>query len=633
MTIQQILLKYWGYPSFRPMQEEIIQSILDGKDTLALLPTGGGKSITFQVPALAKEGICLVISPLIALMKDQVDNLKKRGIHAAAIYSGMHPDEIDIVLNNCRLGENKLLYVSPERLVTEKMRDAIRRMNINLIAVDEAHCISQWGYDFRPPYLRITEIREFLPSVPVLALTATATSEVIKDIQEKLTFKQPNVLRKSFERKNLTYYVLKEEDKFRRLEKIIKTVKGCGIVYVRNRKHTKEIADFLTKKRISATYYHAGLDPKERVKRQNEWMTEQKSVIVATNAFGMGIDKPNVRFVIHVDLPDSVEAYFQEAGRAGRDEKRSYAILLYETSDIINARHNLSVTYPELSMIKSVYQALGNSFQIPLGAGRDVSFDFDISQFSDRYKFSSAIVFNALKLLEKEGYLILSEGIHEPSGIHIKADKESLYRFQVENVAYDDFIKLILRSYSGIFSGFVKIHEDELARRANLTRPKVIELLKKLDKVGVLDYQQQTGKPQIIYSEGLLDAKHLSISPENYKYRINDAERRLDAVINYAESLHKCRSQALLTYFGETGAKRCGKCDVCIERNKIELNDLEFETILMQIKPVLLSGSYTLRELVDIPKNMQEDKIIKVIQWLADSGKIILDEERKYHWK
>jgi ATP-dependent DNA helicase RecQ len=633
LTIHQILLKYWGYPSFRPVQEEIIQSVLDGKDTLALLPTGGGKSITFQVPALAKDGICLVISPLIALMKDQVDNLKKRGVKAAAIYSGMHPDEIDIVLNNCRLGEFKLLYVSPERLVTEKMRDAIRRMNISLLAVDEAHCISQWGYDFRPPYLQIAEIRQFLPGIPVLALTATATPEVINDIQDRLGFKEHNLLRRSFERKNLTYYVFKEEDKFRRLEKIIKTVKGCGIVYVRNRKHTREIAEYLTKKRISATYYHAGLDPKERVKRQNEWMTEQKLVIVATNAFGMGIDKPNVRFVVHMDLPDSVEAYFQEAGRAGRDEKTSHAILLYENSDVINARHNLDVTYPELLVIKSIYQALGNYFQLPLGAGRDVCFEFDISDFSDHYKFSSAIVYNALKFLEKEGYLVLSDGIHEPSSIHIKTDKESLYKFQVENESYDAFIKLILRSYSGVFSGFVKIREEELAKRANLPKAKVAELLKKLEKLGVIDYNQQTGKPQIIYSEGLMEASHLTISPENYKLRLKDAGSRLEAVISYAEGTHKCRSQALLAYFGESGSKRCGKCDVCIARNKIELSDLEFETILNQVKPVLLLGSYSLRELVDIPKNIPADKIIRVIQWLADNGKIVLDEEKKYRWK
>jgi ATP-dependent DNA helicase RecQ len=334
-----------------------------------------------------------------------------------------------------------------------------------------------------------------------------------------------------------------------------------------------------------------------------------------------------------MDMPDSVEAYFQEAGRAGRDEKRSYAILLYEASDVINARHNLSVTYPELSVIKSIYQALGNYFQIPVGAGRDVSFDFDISLFSDHYRFSSAIVYNALKILEKEGYLVLSDGIHEPSGIHLKTDKETLYKFQVENEGYDAFIKLILRSYSGVFSGFVKIHEDELALRASLTRAKVIELLKKLDKQGVIDYNQQTGKPQVIYSEGLLDAKHLTISPENYRLRLNDAEHRLDAVINYAESTHKCRSQALLAYFGETTSKRCGKCDVCIARNKIELNDLEFETILQQVKPVLLTGSYSLRELVDIPKNIPADKIIKVIQWLADNGKLIIDEEKKYRWK
>ncbi|MCX6251310.1 MAG: RecQ family ATP-dependent DNA helicase [Bacteroidetes bacterium] len=631
MTIQQILLKYWGYSSFRPLQEEIIQSVLDGKDTLALLPTGGGKSITFQVPALAREGLCLVVSPLIALMKDQVDNLKKKEIKAAAVYSGMHADEIDIILNNCRLGEFKLLYVSPERLVTEKMRDAIRRIKINLIAVDEAHCISQWGYDFRPPYLQIAGIREFLPGVPVLALTATATEKVVKDIQVRLLFRQQNVIRKSFERKNLTYYVFKEEDKLRRLTNIINKVKGCGIIYVRNRKHTKDIATYLVKKGIQATWYHAGLDPRERVKRQNEWINDKKQVMVATNAFGMGIDKPDVRFVVHMDLPDSLEAYFQEAGRAGRDEKRSYAVLLYETSDIINTKNNLSLAYPGIVRIRKIYQALGNYFQIPVGAGRDHSFEFDIARFSSQYNFPNAIVYNALKFLEKEGYLVLSEGIHQPPAIYIKTDKETLYRFQVENEKYDSIIKLVMRSYSGLFSSFVNINEEELARRADLPAKTIINNLNLLEKMGVLDYRKQSDKPQVMFTEGLADAKNLYISPENYADRVKDAERRLNTVINYAENHDKCHSQVLLSYFNEVESKRCGKCDICLKRNKIGLNDLEYDAIRQQIVTVLTEVPCTLIELVSRRGNFSEDKMIKVIQWLTDQGLIKVNEERKYY--
>lgn len=632
MTIQQILLKYWGYSSFRPLQEEIIDSILEGKDTLALLPTGGGKSITFQVPAMAKEGLCLVISPLISLMKDQVDNLKRRGIRAAAIYSGMHPREIDIILNNCRYGDIKLLYVSPERLETSRMRDAIRRMNINLLVVDEAHCISQWGYDFRPPYLKIADIREILPGVPVLALTATATSKVADDIRDKLKFPRENIFRKSFERKNLTYFVFKEEDKFRRMVNIIRKVKGSGIVYVRNRRHTKEIAGFLSRQGISATYYHAGLETKERDQRQNAWIKEEKRIMVATNAFGMGIDKPNVRSVIHFDLPDSLEAYFQEAGRAGRDEKNAYAVLLYENADIIDARHNLSSTYPEISVIKNIYQALGNYFQIPVGSGRDAVFDFDIGDFSERYKFQTVIVYNALKLLEKEGFILLNEAVHEPSRIFIKTDKESLYRFQVENEFYDPFIKTLLRSYSGIFSDFVKISEGDLARRVRLPAAKVTEMLKRLEKQQILDFLPQSDKPRIIFTEERLDAKDLYLSAANYKDRFRDASSRLDSMIHYAESTHKCRSQALLAYFGECDAKRCGKCDVCIERNKIELNELEFNTIVDHIKPLLKTKACSIAELVEAGTPVPEDKVLRAVQWLVDNDKIEITRERLYKW-
>ena len=632
LTIQQILLKHWGYSSFRPLQEEIIQSVLDGKDTLALLPTGGGKSVCFQVPALALDGICIVISPLIALMKDQVDNLKKRGIPAAAIYSGMHPDEIDIILGNCRFGNTKLLYISPERLATAKMRESLKQMKVKLLAVDEAHCVSQWGYDFRPPYLQIANIRSMLPGTPVLALTATATSKVVKDIQQKLDFKKENVFQRSFERKNLTYLVVREEDKFKRLLKIVNKVKGPGIIYVRNRRQTKDIAEFLQKNRISADFYHAGLDSKTRDQRQSAWINEDKRIIVSTNAFGMGIDKPNVRLVIHLDLPDSIEAYFQEAGRAGRDEKRAYAVLLYETADILDSRHNLELSYPELKTIRDVYQALGNFFQLPVGMGKDLQFDFDLAAFAGQYNFQAVIVFNCLKFLEKEGFVMLTEGFHHPSKIYIKAGKEELYRYQVEHESFDHFIKTMLRSYSGILSGFVNFSEPELARRSNLSIEKVVGKLNHLAKLQIIDYVPQTDKPQVIFMQERLDSRDLSISHENYRDRFKDAERRLEKMTGYVEKNNKCRSQALLAYFGECDTKRCGMCDVCIERNKISLNEMEFDSIVAKIKPLLKISPSSLDDIVIAADPIHEDKVIRVVQWLVDNEKIILDSEHRYRW-
>ncbi len=633
MTIHQILLKYWGYSSFRPLQEEIIQSVLDHRDTLALLPTGGGKSITFQIPAMAMDGLCLVITPLISLMQDQVGNLKKKGIRAAAIHSGMYAAEIDTALNNCRYGDNKLLYVSPERLTTDKMRDALKRIKVNLIAVDESHCVSQWGYDFRPPYLRIAEIRELLPDVPLLALTATATPEVVVDIQSKLHFRSPNVFRTSFERKNITYFVFKEEDKHRRILNIIRKVKGSGIIYVRNRRQTKEIAEYLTRQGISATWYHAGLDPKERQKNQQAWIKETKQVIVATNAFGMGIDKANVRFVIHMDLPDSIEAYFQEAGRAGRDEKDAFAVLLYEQADIIEVRKNLETTYPELQKIRDIYQVLGNYLKIPIGNGKDFMAEFDIGDFSENYNFPPIISYNALKFLEKEGFILLSEAVHTPSRVFIKTDKESLYRFQVENEFFDPFIKTLLRSYSGIFSEFSPIREEDIAKRTSLPVDKVIEILVRLSKLQVIDYIPRTENPRLIFTEDRIESKDLTLSPGYYKDRFLAAQKRIDAMIRYAESTHKCRSQALLTYFGESEARRCGKCDVCIQRNKIELTDLEFNSILKDIKPILQTKPCSMVELVEMVTSVSEDKVIRAIQWLLDNEKIEMTKDRQYIWR
>jgi len=633
MEIRQILLKYWGYSSFRPLQEEIIQSVLDGKDTLALLPTGGGKSICFQVPALAREGLCLVISPLIALMKDQVDNLKKRGIPAAAIYSGMHRDEIDLVLSNAKFGETKLLYISPERLESTQMRDAIDRMKINLLAVDEAHCVSQWGYDFRPPYLKIAEIRPFIPGIPILALTATATPKVVKDIQQKLEFRKEHLFQQSFERKNLIYVVIKEEDKRQRLLRIIRKVKGPGIIYVRNRRETKQIVDFLIKNNISADFYHAGLDAKTRERRQQAWMKEEKRIIVSTNAFGMGIDKPNVRFVVHLDLPDCIEAYFQEAGRAGRDLKRSYAILLCEEADILNARQNLKTAYPALATIRSIYQALGNFLQLPVGSGYDEPFEFDISKFCEQFKFQQVIVYNALKFLEKEGFVALNEGLNNPSKLFIKANKEGLYRFQVANEKYDPFLKTLLRSYPGLFNDFVMIHEGELARRVEMPLEQVVKHLKYLETQNILDYVPRTSKPMVVFLQERVNANNLSISPENYKHRLEEATKRLDALIGYIEETRKCRSQLLLAYFGEKNTKRCGMCDICLERNKLGLNEQEFEEVLSRIKPLLQTNPATLEEIVSTASPVHEDKVLLVIRWLLDNGKIITFDKRTYQWK
>jgi ATP-dependent DNA helicase RecQ len=630
---QDTLLKYWGYPTFRPLQEDIVDSVLAGNDSLALLPTGGGKSVCFQVPAMVLEGMCLVVTPLIALMKDQVQQLKALKIPAAAIFSGQHPNELEIIYNQAVFKQLKFLYVSPERLVTERFLESVKRMNINLLAIDESHCISQWGYDFRPPYLRIAEIRPFIPEVPVLALTATATPDVVTDIQEKLKFRKPNVFQTSYERKNLTYNVIEEADKYGPLLRLFNTMQhGSGIVYVRNRKRTREIADWLHSRGISASSYHAGLDTAVRDKRQDEWMRGVKKVMVSTNAFGMGIDKPDVRLVVHLDLPDSLEAYFQEAGRGGRDGKESRAILLYSENDILQLKSGFETTYPKLSHIRAVYQALGNFLQVPVGSGKDQSFDFEIAAFAKSYNFGILDVFSALKLLEKEGVLLLAESMHAPSRIFIRASREDLYKMQVESPYFDPIIKLLLRNYPGVFTDFVKINEEEIAHKLGSKPDKLVNDLLQLQKSGYLDYIGRKNKPQLIFSSERLAANDIALSNENYGNRKAAALKRLQAVIDFVNNNSSCRSIQLLSYFGETSAPRCGKCDVCTSRNNLNLTDIEFENIQNQLKMKLLQRPYPVFELVHAIEGFPDEKVFMALRWMIDKQMLEKDGDNNLKW-
>jgi ATP-dependent DNA helicase RecQ len=631
--IDDLLLKYWGYNKFRPLQEEIITSVLAGNDTLALLPTGGGKSICFQVPAMAIEGRCLVISPLIALMKDQVENLNKRGIKAAALYTGMHPLEIERTISTAVFGDLKFLYVSPERLQTDLMKANISQMNISLIAVDEAHCISQWGYDFRPPYLRIAEIRDFLPKAPIIALTATATPKVVLDIQEKLLFKKQNLFQKSFERSNLIYFVIKEEDKLNRLLRIAQKMNGTAVVYVRNRRKTQDIAAFLVHHGISADFYHAGMTPADRDRKQSEWIHGKMRIMVATNAFGMGIDKADVRFVVHLDIPDNVEAYFQEAGRGGRDEKEAWAILLYENSDIIDLKHNFDQSFPDIDTIRNVYHALGNYYQIPVGAGKNTQHSFDLAAFCSNYNLNPIITLNSIKFLARQGLLFLSEDINKPSRIFIPCSNEDFYAFQISHKSYDSFLKLLLRSYGGLFNDFTRISESDIAKRLNTDESAVISMFNKLEQLNILIYDPQTTKPKIVFLEERIDAKNLQLDSENYQFLKDNAQLRLNAILGYIDKTSKCRSRQLLNYFGENTTKRCGKCDVCLQRNKLDLSEYEFDEIEKVIKPVLKEKSLSLEELIDEIDHLNDQKIIKVVNWLIDNNKIDVTDNQNLHWK
>jgi len=629
---RRILTKYWGFTTFRPLQEDIIRSVATGKDTLGLMPTGGGKSMTFQVPALAVDGICLVITPLIALMKEQVRRLNELKIKTLAVHSGMSREEIEIALDNCIYGDYKFLYISPERISTAVFQSRAPRLNLSLVAVDEAHCISQWGYDFRPSYLKIASLRNFIgPDVPFLALTASATPQVTMDIMEKLEFREKNVLKTSFLRKNISYLVRSVEDKGTYLVKTLKDYKGSGIVYVRSRRRSKEVAQMLVENGISADFYHAGLPNDLRDKKQSEWSAGQTRVIVATNAFGMGIDKAEVRFVIHWDLPESIEAYFQESGRAGRDNKPSFAVLLYSESDKKRLEDSLRKKFPPVEKIKDVYETLCNYLNIPYGAGKHNVFDFNMRDFVSRYRLPVIETYNCMTFLQREGYVEFTEEINNPSRVHFIVGRDDLYKFQVANESFDSFIKLLLRSYTGMFTEYVAINEESLAKKAAISRDIVYQYLVKLSALNIIRYIPGKKTALVIFTEERLVRKALMISPDTYLYVKEKYISRLNHMIAYAESKSRCRSVFLLDYFGEE-SDRCGICDVCRERNELDLSKYEFDLILEEIKSVLSQEKPDAIELVN-RVNHPEDKVMRVIRWLLDHNKIIMDDERRLSWK
>jgi ATP-dependent DNA helicase RecQ len=630
MTPEIILKKYWDFDTFRLGQREIIQSVLDGKDTLALLPTGGGKSVCFQIPTLYKDGMCLVISPLIALMRDQVNNLLKKGIPAAAIYSGMSYRAIDKILDNALAGSYKFLYMSPERLTTEIVQVRVKRMNINLLAVDEAHCVSQWGYDFRPSYLEIANIRAALKNVPILGLTATATTEVIEDIQKKLEFRRNSqVFKQDFSRPNLAYVVRHAEHKATKMLEIVQKVPGSGIIYTRNRRKTKEIADFLTQNGILADYYHAGLSPEERSSKQDAWVNNEIRIMAATNAFGMGIDKPDVRTVVHVDLPTSPEAYFQEAGRGGRDGKKSYAVLLYDKKDAIGLEQQLVNDFPEMKEIRQVYAAVGNYLQMPVGSGLGESFDFEFVAFCERYGLDVMKTYSCFKILEQDGWLSLSESAYELSTLKILLERQQLYDYQLRNGAgIDRILKGLLRLYQGINTNYCSISEYKLATFLKIALEELEKGLFHLHKDGIIDYRRKKDKPQLTFVRERADQNWLTIDWSRYMFRKRRETHRIKKAIEYAE-MEICRSRQLLEYFGQEDATNCGVCDVCLNKQKPVLNTSERDVLKHKILKLIEYAALSIKEIVDAFATKDRSRVIQTVQYLAEN-RVIEREKDKF---
>ena len=620
MSYHEILKQYWGYDQFRGIQEEIIQSIGAGKDTLGLMPTGGGKSITFQVPAMAQEGLCIVITPLIALMKDQVRNLRDRGIKAIAIYSGMSRQEIIIALENCIFGNYKFLYISPERLNTEIFLTKLRSIKVNMITIDESHCISQWGYDFRPAYLNIAEIRKHLPGIPVLALTATATPEVVVDIQKRLEFAEENVFRMSFERKNLAYIVRATDNKLAELIHILNRVKGSAIVYVRSRRRAKEITDFLVGEGVTADFYHAGLDNAVKDKRQKAWQEDECRVMVATNAFGMGIDKPDVRVVIHIDLPDSPEAYFQEAGRAGRDGNKAFAVILYSAADKVTLHKRIPDTFPDKEYIKKVYEHVQYYYQMAMGDGQDCIKVFNLEEFCRTFKHFPVQAHNALKLITQAGYLEYTDEQDNASRILFLIRRDELYRLKEESKEVEALLQIILRGYTGLFTEYTYISEAALSIRSGLTRQQIYNILIALSKRRIIDYIPQRKTPYIIYTRERVELDRLHIPKSVYEERKERYETRIEAMIEYATAENACRSRMLLRYFGEKNEHECGQCDICLEKKrKASLAATDFEAIKEQVLALISNKPLTPAEIAEqLPFSKEQ---------VAATLKFLLDEE------
>ncbi|MEM9417085.1 MAG: ATP-dependent DNA helicase RecQ [Bacteroidota bacterium] len=627
MTPLAALQQYWGHSTFRPLQQEIIQAVLADKDVLALLPTGGGKSICFQIPTLIRPGLCLVVSPLIALMKDQVDQLKQRGIAAEAVFSGMQPREIDSVLDNCIYGQVKFLYVSPERLKTELLQERVKKMQVSLLAVDEAHCISQWGYDFRPAYLEIAAFKALLPNANTIALTATATPQVQQDIQDKLQFRHTAHFQKSFARNNLAYVVRKTEDKDQQLLNILRQVPGTAIVYVNTRKKTQTIAQILQRSGLQATAYHAGLSTQVREERQEAWLKGTTRVMVATNAFGMGIDKPNVRSVIHLDLPTTLEAYYQEAGRSGRDEKKAYAIVLYDEQDVALLLESIRVAHPTLAQIKRVYQCLANYYQVAVGSHDMVTYDFDWEGFVHTYGLPAQTSYHALKILEREGLIQLNEIFFQPAQVYIDTPPQALYAFQVAQAAYDPLIKALLRLYGGdLFSAVGNISVQRLAHLLNTTPQAVHKQLQALDQQAVLQYYPQKDQPQLTFTTARHPADKLPLDTASLQQKATIATEKAQAVVHYTTHQHHCRAQLLLAYFGEETDQRCGQCDVCLEKQKHGLTEAAYQKYRVGVLQGLQAGPQDLKQLVASNELNAESSVLATIRQMLDQREVIYDE-------
>lgn len=631
-SIHKVLEEYWGYSEFRPLQQEIVESALAKKDTLALLPTGGGKSICFQVPALAMDGICLVVSPLIALMKDQVANLQSKGIAAQAIYSGLSQFDIQLILNNCVHGGVKFLYLSPERLASELLKSQITQMNVCLLAIDEAHCISQWGYDFRPEYRKIKEIRELLPNVPVLALTASATAAVVDDIQNQLGFKTKLAFRKSFERSNLHYIVRYHENKLEKMLHSFQSTQGSGLVYVRNRKLAEEIANFLVQNNVNASFYHAGLDANVRQSRQDDWIENRTRIMVCTNAFGMGIDKPDCRLVIHYQMPDCLEAYYQEAGRAGRNGASAYCLLLYQTADAHIMRARLAKQFPNAEILKNVYQALGNYYKLAVGEEMPEPMPFNIQEFSSYAKMNAITVFHALKLLSLLELVRTNEAVNQPSKVKFLVKGNELFHFQQKQTLYSELIQLLLRSYGGIFDYYVSISEKQLAIQLNVSENSLGTYLQKLQELGVIDYSPQNNEASLHFIGARLDVNYLPVSSEIIRFRKKMEEDKLEAMIEYAENTKLCRSRVLLKYFDETNVKDCGTCDVCREKSGKYWSDTKLNNLLLQLQQLNWDKGYSIKELSSKLKNYRDEDLATACRIFLDKGILQLNSQQEFNW-